>query len=89
MADVEQAVVKEVQTVGAKIWAWVTTAWGKVEAFFQFLDGPDHKFSHKRLLAVAFAVIAIRQFIIKDWFAGLLLLAASVVLAVVSALTKT
>jgi hypothetical protein len=96
MADEIKAVEQVASTVATDVkgfWKlvenWIATAWGKIEAFFQFLDGPNGKFSHKRLIAVACTVVALRQFIIKDWFAGVILLGAAVVLAVVSAITKT
>jgi hypothetical protein len=82
----------ETQAVGffKSVEIWISTAWGKVEAVFQFLDSPGQaKFSHKRLIAVACTVVAIRQFIKGDPFGGCVLLGAAVVLAVVSALTKT
>ena len=59
----------------------------------QVLDGPMvngvSKFSSKRLIALSFAVVCIRQFIIGDWFGGLLLGAGSIILAIVCAVTKT
>jgi hypothetical protein len=77
-----------------KIKAAIKVAWMWLMSFTQFLDSPpdangQSKFSHKRLIALAFAVVAIRQFIINDWFGGLLLMAGSVALAIVSAITKT
>jgi hypothetical protein len=63
--------------------------WRFLESITQFLDGPNGKFSHKRLLAVAFGAVSIRQFIIGDWFGGVLTGSACIILAVVSAITKT
>lgn len=94
MADpigtIEKDVVKEATTV----WTWLKTAiqdvWKWLMSFTQFLDDPrNNKFSHKRLIAVACTIVALRQFIIKDWFAGVILLGAAVILAVISAVTRT
>ena len=71
------------------VWEWVTTAWGKIEAFFQFLDGPGGKFSSKRLMALAAFVIAIRQLIIGDKWGAAGAAIFALVLAVVAAITKT
>ena len=77
-----------------QFWKAIVVAWKWFLNFTQFLDSPAgangvSKFSHKRLIALAFAVVCIRQFIIGDWFGGLLLGAGSIILAVVSAITKT
>jgi hypothetical protein len=58
-------------------------------SIFQFLDDKNGKFSHKRLLAIAFGAVAIRQFVINDLAGGVALIASAVVLAVVSAITQT
>ena len=76
-----------------KFWKAIVVAWKWLLNLTQFLDGPMvngvSKFSSKRLIALSFAVVCIRQFIIGDWFGGLLLGAGSIILAVVSAITKT
>ena len=87
------AIIGQVDKVAVKSERWIVkatrSAWEWLESFFQFLDGPNHKFSHKRLLALAFGVVSLRQFIIGDRFAGILTAAVTVVLAVISAVTKT
>ena len=76
-----------------QFWKAIVVAWKWLLNLTQFLDGPMvngvSKFSSKRLIALSFAVVCIRQFIIGDWFGGLLLGAGSIILAVVSAITKT
>jgi hypothetical protein len=65
------------------VWTWLI-------AWTNFLDDPRNgKFSHKRLLSVAFGVVAIRQLIIADYWGAILSGIGSIVLAVVSAVTKT
>jgi hypothetical protein len=71
------------------IWDWIQGAWKWLENWTQFLDDASGKFSHKRLIALAFAVVAIRQLIIGDWFGAILAGAGSIALAIVSAITKT
>jgi hypothetical protein len=75
------------------VFAWIkktiAAVWKWIEAWTQFLDDSKGKFSHKRLLALAFGVVAIRQVIISDYFGAIILAAAAVILAVVSAITKT
>jgi len=72
-----------------KAWAWIKGAWKWLESWTQFLDDKNGKFSHKRLLAIAFGAVAIRQLIIKDYLGALGSGVASVVLAIVSAVTGT
>jgi hypothetical protein len=76
-----------------QFWKAIVVAWKWLLNLTQFLDGPMvngvSKFSSKLLIALSFAVVCIRQFIIGDWFGGLLLGAGSIILAIVSAITKT
>ena len=76
-----------------QFWKAIVVAWKWLLNLTQFLDGPMvngvSKFSSKRLIALSFAVVCIRQFIIGDWFGGLLLGAGSIILAIVCAVTKT
>jgi type IV secretory pathway VirB2 component (pilin) len=62
----EAAVVKEVETAGATVMKW----WQYLLHFLDFLDGPTGKFSSKRLVLLATAVIGIREmFLGHDWHA--------------------
>ena len=70
----------------ALLWKWVVDAFEVVLGFFKDSTG---KYSSKRLISVAFAIVAIRQFVIGDWFGGLMLAAAAVVLMAVAAFTVT
>lgn len=83
------AIIGQVDKVKEAVVKDVGIFWKFLASLTQFLDGPNHKFSHKRLLAIAFGVVSLRQFIIGDWFAGILTAAVTVVLAVISAVTKT
>ena len=72
-----------------KIKKAIKAAWGWLMAWTQFLDDPKGKFSHKRLIALGAAVLAVRQLIIGDRWGAAGCAIVAVVLAVVSALTKT
>jgi hypothetical protein len=90
----EKAVVKAVVNDWGTGWAWIRSAvkasWTWLLHWLDFLDDPRNgKFSHKRLLALAFGAVSIRQFLIGDWAGGVATGVACVTLAVVSALTKT
>ena len=86
----------EIIEVEAKVkWfgAWCKKAvldiWNFIIAFTQFLDDPNGKFSHKRIISLAAAILAIRQLLIGDRWGALGCALTSVILAVVSAITKT
>ena len=75
------------------MFAWIKKAlqdiYGFFTSFFQFLDDKNGKFSHKRLIALAFATVAIRQLIIGDYWGALGAAVASIILAIVTAITGT
>ena len=99
IGPIQTTIVKEVKTVETwfertLFWRAVRTSWRWLLTLTQFLDSPAQpgvgsKFSHKRLLALAFGVVAIRQLIIADYWGATLSGIGSIVLAVVSAVTKT
>jgi hypothetical protein len=72
-----------------KIIEWIKKAWQWLMSFTQFLDGPNGKFSSKRLLALAFGAAAVRQLVIGDRWGALGAAVAAVILAVVTAATGT
>ena len=93
-----QAIIGPVEVEVQKAEAWISKAARAVYQWFmtwtQFLDSPQgsngtSKFSHKRLLSVAFGVVAIRQLIIGDYWGATLSGIGSIVLAIISAVTKT
>jgi hypothetical protein len=73
----------------------VYAAWNWLMSFTSFLDDPRStssgvaKFSHKRLMAVAAFVIAARQLIIGDKWGAAGSALTAIILAIVSAVTKT
>jgi hypothetical protein len=67
----------------------ISAAWKWLMSFTQFIDGPAGKFSHKRLLSVAAGVMAVRQLVIGDRWGAAGAALVAVILAVVSAVTKT
>jgi len=87
----EKAVVviaakKDIKTV----WGWLSAAWKWLMAWTQILDDPrNNKFSHKRVIALAAAVVAIRQLVIGDKWGAAGAGLAAVILGVVSAVTRT
>ena len=72
----------KIKTAIQGVWKWVMT-------WTQFLDDPAGKFSHKRVIALAAAVVAIRQLIIGDKWGAAGSALVCVILAVISAVTKT
>jgi len=82
----EAAVVKDAKAIASTAMKW----WEYLLHFLDFLDDPRNgKFSHKRLIAVGAAVVGIRQLIIGDKLGALGCGITAVVLAVISAVTKT
>jgi hypothetical protein len=68
------------------VWAWIVGAFNYILKFFEDANG---KPSSKRLISLALIVVSIRQFIIGDWFGGLLLGAGAIALCIVAAVTKS
>jgi hypothetical protein len=86
----EKTVAKDL----GKFWNGVRAVWVWLMTFFQFLDSPADangrsKFSSKRLIALASFVIGIRQLIIGDPWGALGCGVLTLVLAVISAVTRT
>jgi len=89
MSEEIHEVELKIESGWKKVEGWISTAWGKIEAVFQFLDSPAGKFSHKRLIAVAAAILAVRQLVKNDPWGALGCAVVAVILAVISAITKT
>lgn len=90
----EQKVEKAVVKGWARIWAGVRAVWVWLMTFFQFLDSPADaqgrsKFSHKRLLSLGCFITSVWFAVRGGWIPALVYFSGAVVLAIISAITKT
>ena len=67
-------------------WVWIVTAFDNLLGFFK---GESGKFSHKRLIALAFAVVSIFLLFQHEWWGAGISGAVVAVLAAISAITNT
>lgn len=85
----EAEAVKVADAVASEVKKDAGVGWRFLSSLLQFLDGPNGKFSHKRLEAVIAFGIGVRQFVIGDQWGAAGFGAFSLVMGVISALTKT
>jgi hypothetical protein len=67
-------------------WAWIVKAFNDLLGFLKDSSG---KFSHKRLIALAFAVVGIFLLFHGEWWGAGISGSVVAVLAAISAITKT
>ena len=99
IGPIQTTIVKEVKTVETwfertLFWRAVRTSWRWLLTLTQFLDSPAQpgvgsKFSHKRLLALACFGTSVWFAVRGGWIPALVYLAGAVILAIISAVTKT
>ena len=75
------------------IWSWIVQAvkdvWTFIWNVLGVLRDKDGKFSHKRLIALAFAVVGIFLLFHGEWWGAGISGAVVAVLAAISAITRT
>jgi len=67
----------------------VGMGWKFLSSLLQFLDGPKGKFSHKRLIALTATVLSIVELLRGNGIEAAACAIVAVVLAIISAVTKT
>jgi hypothetical protein len=87
-ADIN-SIIGQVDKVEATVGKGAGVFWNFLSSLLQFLDGPNGKFSHKRLIALAASVVSIIELFRGNGLEAAGCAIVAVVLAVISAITKT
>ena len=74
---------------GQKIKSAIAAAWDWLLNFFQFFDDPTGKFSHKRGIAILFAVVSVIMAFHGAWISSIVFVVGTVVIVIATASSKT